>query len=233
MPVTPSYIHYVPIITSLVTVPFTIILYLRWRKTPESLHFMWWMFGVFAYGIGTLTESLTTILGWQEWIFRSWYISGALLGGAPLAQGTVYLLLKTRTAHRYTFILVLVILTASICVLLSPIDMKYVEGHRLSGKVLGWQWVRAFSPFINIYALFFLMGGAFWSAWKYFRRDNEIGVRVIGNVCIAVGALLPGIGGSFTRFDYVEVLYATELIGISFIWIGYHVMSHNKVASIH
>jgi hypothetical protein len=35
--------------------------------------------------VGTLTESLTTLLGWQEPIFRAWYVSGALLGAAPLA----------------------------------------------------------------------------------------------------------------------------------------------------
>jgi len=41
--------------------------------------------------VGTFMEGWTAIFGWNETIFRSWYISGALLGGAPLAQGTVYL----------------------------------------------------------------------------------------------------------------------------------------------
>jgi hypothetical protein len=40
-------------------------------------------------------------------------------------------------------------------------------------------------------------------------------------VLIAVGALLPGIGGSATRFGHVEVLYVTELIGLVLILIGY------------
>ncbi|MDX1579642.1 MAG: hypothetical protein R3266_14245, partial [Gemmatimonadota bacterium] len=45
--------------------------------------------------------------------------------------------------------------------------------------------------------------------------------RAIGNAYIAVGAILPGIGGSFTRFGHVEVLYVTELVGLILIWIGY------------
>ena len=45
--------------------------------------------------------------------------------------------------------------------------------------------------------------------------------RFVGNVYIAVGALLPAIGGSFTRFGYTDVLYVTELVGLSFIYIGY------------
>ena len=106
-----------------------------------------------------------------------------------------------------------------------------MEGTRLSGKVLSWSWVRLFSPFVNTYALIFLVGGAAWSAWQYWRKGASS--RMLGNVLIAVGALLPGIGGSFTRFGYVEVLYVTELIGLLLIWSGYRVMIEEPVISIH
>jgi hypothetical protein len=43
----------------------------------------------------------------------------------------------------------------------------------------------------------------------------------MGNVAIALGGLLPGIGGTFTRFGYVEVLYVTELAGLLLIYLGY------------
>ena len=33
--------------------------------------------------------------------------------------------------------------------------------------------------------------------------------------------ILPGIGGSFTRFGHVEVLYVTELVGIVLIYFGF------------
>ena len=45
--------------------------------------------------------------------------------------------------------------------------------------------------------------------------------RFVGNVLIAVGALLPGIGGAFTRFGYTEVLHVTEFIGLALIVLGY------------
>lgn len=59
-----------------------------------------------------------------------------------------------------------------------------------------------------------------YSALKY-RKVPEMSHRVIGNWLIAFGALLPGVGGSFTRFGYVEVLYVTELAGILLIYLGY------------
>jgi hypothetical protein len=43
----------------------------------------------------------------------------------------------------------------------------------------------------------------------------------VGNVYIAAGALLPGIGGTATRFGHTEVLYVMELVGLTLIWIGY------------
>jgi hypothetical protein len=175
---------------------------------------------VTVYGLGTLTEALTTLFGWHPLLFRAWYITGALLGGAPLAQGSVYLHLPRRIADRLTAVLVLVVSVAATCVLLSPLDLTRVEPHRLSGVVLIWHWVRYFSPFINLYAVIFLIGGAIVSALRY-RRQRETHRRFIGNVLIAIGATLPGIGGGATRFGHVEVLYVTELVGLILIWIGY------------
>ena len=48
---------------------------------------------------------------------------------------------------------------------------------------------------------------------------------------IAVGALLPGIGGSFTRFGHTEVLYVTEFIGIILIYLGYRLAVRGAPAS--
>jgi len=214
-----SFVHFIPIATSVFSIWFGLLLVRRYRARG-GMHHLWWAIGAFAYAAGTITESLTTLTGWHEPVFRAWYISGALFGGFPLAQGTVYLLLSRRKANRLTALVLSVAIVAAACVLLSPVDLSLVEVHRLSGRVLEWSWVRAFSPFINLYAVVFLVGGAVYSALKY-RKAPDMTHRVIGNWCIAAGALLPGIGGSFTRFGHVEVLYVTELAGILLIYLGY------------
>jgi hypothetical protein len=53
--------------------------------------------------------------------------------------------------------------------------------------------------------------------------------RFLGNVLIAVGALLPGIGGAATRFGHTEVLYVTELIGLVGIYAGYRLATSKAV----
>lgn len=208
------------------------VLWKHWQRDPSARYVMWWMIGVALYGLGTFAEALTTVFGWAEPVFRTWYIAGALLGGAPLAQGTVYLLLPKRTADRLAVALVTYIAIAAAFVVATPILYELAEPNRLSGEVMAWQWVRLFSPLVNLYAVVFLIGGAIWSAWRYWRRDGASS-RVLGNVLIAVGAILPGIGGSFARAGTVEVLYVTELIGLLLIWAGYRAIVGDRVTSIH
>jgi len=216
----PTFVHYVPIATTILAAFFAPLVFRRWQVRKPAPHLFWWSMGIALYGVGTFTESFTTLFGWHEVVFRSWYISGALLGGAPLAQGTVYLIFSRKIANRMSVGLGAVIVVAAAVVILSPIDYSVVEPYRLTGRVMEWRQARLFSPFINTYAAIFLIGGAIVSAWR-FRKDPSARHRFVGNSLIALGALLPGIGGMATRFGHTEVLYVMELIGIVLIWIGY------------
>ena len=216
--------HYIPILTTIISFSFTSVLYKHWRYKPEAKYLMWWTIGACCFGIGTLTESINALAGWSVLNMKAWYISGALLGAFPLAQGTVYLLLKKKTADILTWFFVVYIAIAAVAIALAPVDMSLVDPARLTGKVMMWTWARMFSILPNTYALIFLVGGAAWSAIQYARKKGS-GNRVLGNWLIAIGGLLPGIGGSFTRLGYVEVLFVTEFIGILLIWAGYRAIS--------
>jgi hypothetical protein len=130
--------------------------------------------------------------------------------------------MKRKQADILSIILVAVIVVTSILVVLSPVDASLIKDNRMTGKILEWSFIRYITPFINLYAFCFLVGGAVMSAWKYF-RDKRM-KHYTGNVLIALGGLLPGIGGSFTKFGYIEVLYVTELLGILLIYAGYRVI---------
>jgi hypothetical protein len=226
-----EFINYIPIVTTLFGIYFFAILYSHWKEKKSSKHVFWWMIGVLTYVAGTITESINVLGGFSVANFKAWYITGALLGGAPLAQGTVYLLCKRKTANILTVILITVIVCASILVVLSPVKTELITG-KLSGKLLDWKFIRYITPFINLYAFIFLVGGAIYSAIRY-ARTRQYKKRFTGNLLIAIGGLLPGIGGSFTKFGYVEVLFVTELIGLIFIYLGYKVIRSDSERSVH
>jgi len=219
-------INYIPILTSLFSVYFTVVIYkhYKYRKTP---YLLWWTLGVITFGLGTMTESINVLFGWSEVNMKFWYIVGALLGGFPLAQGTVYLLMTRKFARISASIIVLIIIIASFAVILSPVTLPADFDGQLTGKVMDWQWVRLFSPAINLYAFIFLVGGAIFSARRYYiLGQREAPFK--GNIYIALGGLLPGIGGTFTRMGVVEMLFITELLGLVLIYVGYRIIRDDK-----
>jgi len=216
----PAAVHYLPIATTALSIAFFVVLvrhYLRRRPGP---HLLWWAGGVAAYGLGTALESAITLGGNTVALNKAWYVAGALLGGYPLAQGSVYLLLPRRAAHLLTAITLSVVLVAAMLVVVSPVRLEALEAHRPSGAILGWSWIRLLTPFINGYAALFLIGGAAWSALRY-AASRETRGRAVGNALIALGALLPGVGGGLAKAGLVEALYVGEFAGLILICLGY------------
>lgn len=212
-------VHYIPILTTIFSAFFFASIFGRYRRKRSS-HLLWWSAGVFTYGLGTALESVITLFGNSPVLNKSWYIAGAILGGYPLAQGSVYLHFRAKTANLLTAVTMPVLIFAAVAVILSPTDPSQLDVFRPGGAAIAWQWVRLLTPFINIYAAIFLIGSAAYSALRFRRIDG--GARAAaGNTLIAVGALLPGIGGSFAKFGLVEALYIGEFVGIIMIYSGY------------
>jgi hypothetical protein len=212
------WIHYLPVLTTVVAAAFSTVLFAKWRRRP-SPHLLWWAVGVAFYGLGTLVEATITLTGNSVFLTKAWYVAGAVLGGYPLAQGSLYLSYSRSTARWATALSLPVVVAASVLVVLSPVDLTRLELHRPSGAILAWRWVRLMTPFINGYAAFFLIGGAALSAWRFWQSGGA-GNRAAGNALIAVGALLPGIGGSMAKAGIVEALYVGECVGLLLIWLG-------------
>jgi len=222
----PSAVHYLPLLTTALAVVFAASLYRRWA-VKRAPHLWWWAVGITTYGLGTAIESAITLGGNSVALTKAWYIAGALLGGYPLAQGSLYLSWSRRLANRLTVITVIFVVIASALVILSPVNFAALEPHRPSGAILEWRWVRLLTPFINLYAVFFLIGGAIMSAWRHYRYRGH-SYRAAGNALIALGAIMPGIGGSFAKAGLVEALYIGECIGLIVIWTGDRVCARQE-----
>jgi hypothetical protein len=80
--------------------------------------------------------------------------------------------------------------------------------------------VRLTTPFFNIYGLLTLVGGALWSAYLFWRKQ-VLPNRVMGNVLIAVGALLIGFASALTRLGYGQYLYLGELLAAVLMFAGF------------
>lgn len=189
-----------------------------------------WGIGLIMYGIGGFCEAFFGAFGWNGLIFRLWYLFGAILVAAWLGQGTMYLILKRRAAHILMAILVVASIYGTIRVILADLDPSLLTssirtGSELSGHAIVGPGVRILTPFFNIYGTVALIGGALWSAFVFFRKRILLH-RTLGNVLIAVGAILPAFGGTFSRMGVANALYIGELLGVILIFLGYLRATH-------
>ncbi len=184
------------------------------RRKPYQLI---WAIGLFMYFISTGCEFWTETWGLNEAVYRLWYLFGAILVAAYLGMGTLYLLARRRTAHIIMTVLLIASLYAAFRVFTVSLDLTTLD--RLSGSAMPEE-VRLMSRLSYIGAAV-LIGGAIYSAWVFWRR-RIMPHRVLSNTLIAVGALLPAVGGGLIRLGgSLQLFYLLELLGIIIILIGF------------
>jgi hypothetical protein len=184
-----------------------------------------WGIGMIFYGIGGFCEAFYGAFGWNPFVFRVWYLFGAVLVAAWLGQGTVYLLAKRRVADTLMIVLAVASLFAAYRVFTAQLDPALMgtslhTGSEMSGRAIVTPGVRTLTPFFNLYGTVTLVGGAAYSAWIFWRKRVLLN-RAIGNLLIAVGAILPAFGGTFSRLGIGGALYISELLGAVLIFAGY------------
>ena len=195
--------------------------YLR-RRGP---YLLLWGVGMVFYAIGGFCEAYYGAFGWSPLVFRLWYLFGAILVAAWLGQGTVYLLAKRRWANISLVVLALASVYAVFRVFSAQIDPGLMTtslhtGSELSGHAIVTPGVRSLTPFFNLYGTVTLVGGAAYSAWIFWRKRVLLH-RTIGNILIAVGAMLPAFGGTFSRMGLPNALYLGELFGAVLMFAGF------------
>jgi len=214
-----------PFTSSLISFIFAALIFKRYAERKRT-HLLLWGIGMIFYGIGGFCEGYYGAFGWNDLRFRLWYLIGAILVAAWLGQGTVYLLVNKKVANILMAILLLVSLYSAYAVFNAELDPSLMTvsthtGSELSGSAIVTPGVRLpLTPIMNSYGVLFLVGGAAYSAWIFYRKRILLD-RTVGNILIAVGALSPALGGFFSRFGFPGVLYITELLGAILMFWGF------------
>lgn len=213
-----------PFTSSLISFIFAVFIFKRYQ-VRHGAHLLLWGIGMVFYGIGGFSEGYFGVWGWDPFVFRMWYLFGAILVAAWLGQGTVYLLVKKKWAHVLMAILLLGSIFGAIRVFGAELDPGMMTasthtGSEMSGHAIISEGVRSLTPFFNIYGTLTLVGGAAYSAFIFWRKKVLLH-RTIGNVLIAVGAILPAFGGTFSRMGIPGALYISELLGAVILFVGF------------
>jgi hypothetical protein len=218
--------HYLPILSTIITFFFAAAVFSRFRVRHGS-HLLLWCIGLVLYGIGTLTE-VVMLFTFNPIALKLWYLSGAMLTAAWLGQGTINLLVRRRgIAPTLNIALTIVSLLVVLLVFMAPImpaatsfnpdqpvSAQYKDILTRSGIVI------LLTILLNTYGTFTLVGGAIYSAYIFWRK-RVLFNRMVGNILIATGAILPAMGGSFIHMGLPDFLYVSEFLGAILMYIGF------------
>jgi hypothetical protein len=87
-----------PLGSCLVSLAFASMVFDQWWQRRHAFQIVW-AIGLLWYGISAGTEFLGSAFGWNEPLYRTWYLIGAFFVAAYLGAGTIYLLAKTRFGY--------------------------------------------------------------------------------------------------------------------------------------
>jgi hypothetical protein len=87
-----------PLLSSVVSFVFAAAVLAQWSRRHRAFQLVWAV-GLLWYGISAGTEFLGSAFGWNETLYRAWYLIGAFFVAAYLGAGTIVLLARTRFGY--------------------------------------------------------------------------------------------------------------------------------------
>jgi hypothetical protein len=87
-----------PLLSSVVSFVFAAAVLAQWSRRRRGFQLVW-AIGLLWYGLSAGTEFLGSAFGWNEGLYRSWYLIGAFFVAAYLGAGTIVLLARTRFGY--------------------------------------------------------------------------------------------------------------------------------------
>jgi hypothetical protein len=95
-----------PALTALIALALALGLLDQWRERRGTFQLVWAL-GMFFYGVAAACEAAAAAGGWNEALYRTWYLTGATWTAGWLGLGTAFLLARTRFGYALAFSLFL------------------------------------------------------------------------------------------------------------------------------
>lgn len=198
---------------ALVALAFALSTYERWLDRRRRHELAWSVaLALFAVAAGTLAAG--EAVGWNEPLFRLYFLTGAVLNVPVLALGTIYL----HGGGRRAGLVVLAFCAFAAGVLaVAPFTAAVPRNELAQGSDVFGPLPRILAAVASGGGALVVFGGAAWSAWR-FRR----GRMLWANVLIAAGVVVLSSSGLLNSVaDEVTGFVVTLLAGVTVLFAGF------------
>jgi len=211
---------------ALVALALAMSTYERWLAARRP-HELAWTVSLAMFFVGATALWFGAANGWDDVSFRVFYLFGAVANVPFLALGTVYLLGDRRRADRWAAAVALASAFAAGVVLEAPLRAPVPSDRLPQGSEVFGVLPRVLAAVASGVGATVVLGGAVWSAWRFWRRRRApspvpAGRLAGANLLIAAGTLVLGAGGLFNSvLDAMEAFALTLLVGIALLFAGF------------
>jgi len=201
---------------ALVALAFTLSLYERWRDRRRA-HELAWSLAMAMFMLASAALAAGAATEWTPWLYRTFWLFGAVANVPILALGTVYLLSSRRdVADRVAAVVVIAVAVAAGIVIAAPLRVSALPRHHLAqGSEVFGALPRIAAGVASGGGALVVFGGALWSALRQRRL-------VLGNLLIAAGTAITGASGLLNSVDDAMTGFAVTLVvGVTVIFVGF------------
>ncbi len=206
-----------PLIALLASGACTATAVVRYRRSGRT-HELVWIAAFALFALGAACEVLAAPRGWNPFLARLYYFSGATLVAAYLGLGTLFLLAPRRVARTALTTLLLLSALAGMLVAATPVDPTALRETGWAALEKGPALI-VLTITLNVVGTLVVVGGALYSAWRAWRGGWTR--RVVATLLIAAGTLVVASGGTLTRLGQHSYLYLAMAPGVCLLLVGY------------
>lgn len=224
---------------TLIACAFALSTYDRWHRRGNPQEFAWTIaMTLFAIGSGALW--LAESIGWSIFVFRIFFLAGAVLNVAWLALGTIYLLANKKLGDQIRNSLVVLTAFSVGVIVVAPTKRNLIEGEFPAARELFGVLPRMMAAIGSGVPALVIIAGALWSTWRVLKSQpvnlNESKPRVatsprrlaLGNVLIASGTIVLSASGTLAgRLGKDRAFAVTLLVGLCVLFLGFLVASNS------
>ena len=203
---------------------FATDLWLDYRRRPRP-HIVAYAVGMTMFAIATWAFFTGITFGWTGFVYRTFYLFGAILNIPFLALGSMFLVVGKRSGNVMAialgaFTAISVTLTATVP-FVKPLPESGVP-HDVFATGFG---PRLFAIIGGAMGATILIALSLVSIFRFWRKNRRI---VWGNLLIVGGTLAAAWGGTGLALGESSAFAISLLIAVSLIWAGYRVASGSR-----
>lgn len=193
----------------------------RDRRKPHQLV---WSLALAAFAVASLSAGIGIMAGWNDALFRSYYLFGAVINVPILALGTIYLYFSPRLSWAAAVWIGAACFYAVVAVLSADLEVP-LAGLRAgipAGSAVMPASIRLLSRMYSYAGFLVVVGGAVWSVFKLAHRSEARFRRLAqGNALIALGTIVVAVGSAFARFGEGAYFAVGLAAGVSIMFAGF------------